>query len=232
MAIQHSYTKKGEQLAELAAAPLKKLPDGMAVFTYQSPINFDQVEEVIHKPDLNVNFHYVEETYQQEIFAGAYHLVPMDRKSYLTFEEQRFDLIDIHVHFPSEHTLENHATQFEFHLVHESAEGENLVIGILYETVKRKFIKGSPIRQDMMRELFLEKESVRFDATNYIPKPFSYYHFVGSLTTPPYNGPVLWFMLDEIQFADESIIDKVKTQVPINNNRQVYPIQDRLIYHN
>lgn len=232
MAIQHVYTKKQEKLAALTAQPLKKLPDGMAVFNYQSPINFEQAEEVIHEAELDLLIHYQEETFKQEIFAGAYHLVPMAKNSYLTFEDQRFDLVDIHVHFPSEHTIENHPTQFEFHLVHESAEGENLVIGILYETVKRKFIKASPIRQDMMRELFLEKESVTFDPTNYIPKPLSYYHFVGSLTTPPYNGPVLWFMMDEIQFADESIIEHIKQHVPINNNRQVFPIQDRLIYHN
>lgn len=232
MAIQHRYTKENEQLGDLSALPLKTLSSGMSVFKYQSPINFEAAEEVIGEPELDLLLCYTSDTFTQEIFGGAYHLVPQKKDNHITFEGQRFDLVDIHVHFPSEHTIDGHATQFEFHVVHESAEGENLVIGILYETVKKKFIKGNPIRHDKMRELFLEKEEVSFNPQDYIPMPLSYYHFVGSLTTPPYNGPVLWFMMDEIQFADESIIDQVMGMVPINNNRQVFPIQDRLIYHN
>lgn len=232
MSIQHIYTKNNEQLADLAALPLKSLANGMKVFNYQSPINFEEAEEVIREETLDLELFYVEETFEQEIFGGSYHLVPTAQKSYLTFEGQRFDLIDIHVHFPSEHTIGGQATHFEFHIVHESAEGENLVIGILYETVEKKYIKGNPIRRDKLRQLMTEERTVSFNTQDYVPTPLSYYHFVGSLTTPPYAGPVLWFMMDEIQFADKKIISEMKDTIPINNNRQVFPLLDRLIYHN
>lgn len=232
MTIQHIYTEKKEKLADLAALPLKNFEDGMQVFQYQSPIDFGDVKEVVSEPELDLTLHYETEEYKQDVFGGSYHLVPLENKSYLTFEGQRFDLVDIHVHFPSEHTFKDQASKFEFHIVHESAEGENLVIGILYEGVEDEYLEEGPERRDVMKELFLERENMTFNPKTYLPQPLSYYHFVGSLTTPPYSGPVLWFMMDEMQYANMSIIKRVKEHVPINNNRVTFGLQDRIIYHN
>lgn len=232
MPIQHLYTKANQKLADLNALPLKTLADGMEVFQYQSPIDFGEVESIISEPEMDLKLHYQEEEYQQKVFGGSYHLVPNEGKSWLTFEGQRFNLDDIHVHFPSEHTLNNQASKFEFHLVHSGPEGENLVIAVMYEGNSDDYIEENPKRRKMMEEIFYEGTNMTFNPADYLSRPLKYYHFVGSLTTPPYSGPVLWFVIDEMQYANLEVVRRVKKFVPTNNNRVVFPVRDRLVYHN
>lgn len=232
MTIERIYTKSNQRLAELKALPLEEHEGGDHGFCYQSPIDFADVPEVIKDDSLNLEFFYSKETYTQEIFGGSYHLVPTETKSYVKLENVIFKLVDIHVHFPSEHLFDDQAHKFEFHLVHENAEGVNLVIGLVYDSVADEYLIESPERRRLMLELFREGEDMHFTPGEFLPESLTYYHFIGSLTTPPYSGPVLWFIMDELQHGNHDIMKRVKRHVPINNSRVVFDIKDRIMYHN
>src|SRR5690349_10752009 len=62
-----------------------------------------------------------EETEEAEVEPGAGHV---------TVAGTRYDLVQFHFHTPSEHRFGGRGTPLEMHLVHRSAEGKLLVVGV------------------------------------------------------------------------------------------------------
>ncbi|MGO2101346.1 carbonic anhydrase family protein [Vagococcus salmoninarum] len=207
------------------------LPDA-GLYHYQSPVDFSTLPKVQTDSSLALTFDYQKQVFEQAIFANAFHLVPKEKKSRLSFEEEDFWLIDIHVHFPSEHMFDNRHTEFEFHFVHENAEGNKLVVALLFDLTDEKFLVKNELRRFAIMSEFSAKADMFFNPVKYLPKEKTFYHFIGSLTTPPFNGPVLWFVMDTVQLANREIVEKAKKEIPVNNNRPVYPLKDRTIWHN
>ncbi|QXN87885.1 carbonic anhydrase family protein [Tetragenococcus halophilus] len=57
----------------------------------------------------------------------------------------------------------------------------------------------------------------------FLPENISYFHYEGSLTTPPTQGPVQWFVFDQIGVMSRSLIEDFKTSL-LPNNR---PLQNK-----
>ena len=59
--------------------------------------------------------------------------VNVDGRDTLTLGENSFDLLQLHFHAPSEHTVDGHQYAMEMHLVHENAGTELAVVGVFIE---------------------------------------------------------------------------------------------------
>ena len=233
MGVKRIYNDDSEGLAKLRELNCCETEHAhQKLFKYQSPIDLRGLTDVKIDKSLALDFNYGKQVFEQIIFANAFHLVPMDKVSYLNFEGLRYDLVDIHVHFPSEHIIEETNSEFEVHFVHDDHEGHKLVVGVLFNTAPAEFIIKNELRRHVIMDEFLGQGEIFFNPEKYIPKNSTFFHLIGSLTTPPYSGPVLWFVMDTIAVANRKMVDLVKQNVPINNNRHPYPLAKRQVWHN
>ena len=204
----------------------------------QSPIDIDTASAAGGNAQaLPLSFHYGDdEAYSSNtgLFVKIqYEAQESRRGSHIRLGDRVYDLIEIHPHTPSEHTLDGQGFAMEMHLVHRGAseaQGELAVVGILFrlgeaDPAVQQFIESVPIRA---REDLLA--AGRFDAMRLLPSVSSHYGYRGSLTTPPCTEGVKWLVMSEIQEVSQEQADQISALTGgIQNNRPVQPLGDRSV---
>ena len=64
--------------------------------------------------------------------------------------------------------------------------------------------------------------------TDIMPKSNEYYHYLGSLTTPPCSQGVNWNVMKEVSYVSKSQVDKFKEFFP-HNARPTQPLNKRVV---
>ncbi len=146
-----------------------------------------------------------------------------------TYEGDEYKLVQFHFHAGSEHTLNGKRFPLEAHLVHLTDDGKIAVIGIWYiegneNPILKKIYDKIPASAD---ETISETRVI--DVKNMLPIDHSYYHYVGSLTTPPCTEGVNWFVMKAPREAGKEQIEQIKNAMPANNFRPIQPLNDREI---
>jgi carbonic anhydrase len=94
----------------------------------------------------------------------------------------------------------------ELHLVHQSDDGSNAVIGVF---LKRGPSSGAlaPIFASLPDDLNVKHElDTPFNPARFLPSSRTHYRYVGSLTTPPCTEGVPWIVMTEpVTVSDEDI---------------------------
>ena len=141
----------------------------------------------------------------------------------LKFGDHIYDLKQMHFHHPSEHRVAGKGFAMEAHFVH-AAEGEGLaVVGVLIVPGK-----ANPVFKKIVSTMPLEEgppvpADHTIDPTALLPMQRGFYHYEGSLTTPPCSETVDWLVLaHRIEVAEEDIARFAKLY-PMNAR----PIQNR-----
>jgi carbonic anhydrase len=141
--------------------------------------------------------------------------VDLDPGSFIVVDGTRFDLIQFHVHTPSEHTVAGDRFPLELHLVHRSKAGALAVVAVLYTEGA-----PSPTLASVWKDLPRAKGSVKlkkpFDPSGLIPKDQAAYRYDGSLTTPPCTEGVIWYVLRRQATEDIARIDALKRRFGAN----------------
>ena len=115
----------------------------------------------------------------------------------LVVDGEAFELLQFHLHTPSEHRINGRSFPLETHYVHRNAKGELAVVGVLHEI-------GPASKQ-------LQEFEAKIPTAINQPVPYvkalgglpitrldkSYYRYNGSLTTPPCSEGVRWFVLKQ-----------------------------------
>ncbi|MBF0108862.1 MAG: carbonic anhydrase family protein [Magnetococcales bacterium] len=175
------------------------------------------------------------------------HTVQFDLKggSFITVGGKRFDLVQFHFHSPSENTVQGKVFPMEVHLVHKSEAGELAVVGILMnapeggqgtEQGKGAVAHGGGGAWDLVMGalpaasgLGLTSETT-IDVLQLLPHDRkSYYHWMGSLTTPPCTEGVRWFLMKEPVTISASQLSRFRT-IFSNNARPVQPLNSRNLF--
>src|SRR5262245_582188 len=148
-----------------------------------------------------------------------------------------YELNEVHFHAPSEHTVNGGFADAEIHLVHQNALLDLAVVGVMVNI-------GSPVNpviDAILLNASTEPGNVPLpgviNARDVLPQFNSYYHYSGSLSTPPCSEGVRWFVLKEPVFASQTAIDhlhEVVAKLPAyngfrDNNRPVRPLNGRVI---
>lgn len=139
-----------------------------------------------------------------------------------------FELLQFHFHCPSEHKVDGKAFPMEAHLVH-AIDGKIAVIGLFFaegaeNAVLAKFMSSLPTHVDAENDV-----DVTYNPLNLLPADKSYYHYVGSLTTPPCTEGVQWYVMKKPIEASAEQIAKFSEIMPPNNARPVQPLNGRPI---
>jgi carbonic anhydrase len=124
--------------------------------------------------------------------------VPVVPGSLVTFGSDTYELVQLHFHTPSEHTVNGRLSSMELHLVHRDALGNLAVVGVLLEV-------GRTPTNKLIDEIFrlapaVAETSVQVGRTINAkdllpPPPRSFWTYSGSLTTPPCSEGVRWTVL-------------------------------------
>ncbi len=156
--------------------------------TMQSPINL-----VWTKPKKagSIQFHYKDSDYKLED-NGHTIKASFSPGSKIIIRGEEFELAQFHFHAHSEHSIANKFYPLEAHFVHKNKNGDLAVIGVLFVEGK-----SNPYLESMWQQFPKEKNrqiasSTSFNPLNLIPTTQTYYHYQGSLTSPPCSENVNW----------------------------------------
>ncbi|MDY6899525.1 MAG: carbonic anhydrase [Cyanobacteriota bacterium] len=137
--------------------------------------------------------------------------------SFLTLDDERYELLQFHFHHPSEHKVEGEALPMELHLVHKGEKGNLAVIGVFLKegqsnSTLQKIWQQMPTRQGSEKTI----SKVDINASNLLPEDKDYYRYFGSLTTPPCSETVNWIVLKEPVEISNPQVKKFAQVFPLN----------------
>jgi carbonic anhydrase len=117
--------------------------------------------------------------------------------SWLRAEGEKFQLIQLHFHSPSEHRIKGEIFPLEGHFVHQNKSGALAVVGVLFRagewnTDLAHF--GADAPEDLNQPVPID---VDFAALELYHDNEFYYRYNGSLTTPPCTEGIQWYVLKE-----------------------------------
>ncbi|KIM09190.1 MAG: hypothetical protein KU28_00670 [Sulfurovum sp. PC08-66] len=133
-----------------------------------------------------------------------------------------YKLLQFHFHGRSEHTVEGKPYDMELHLVHQNAQGQLAVVGVLM----REGAHNNAL-EDVLAHL--EGGDLNVTVNDLLPADKThYYHYMGSLTTPPCSENVAWYIFQEPIELDAQQIGLFRTH-HANNFRPVQPLHGRVL---
>ncbi len=141
-----------------------------------------------------------------------------------------FALQKIELHIPSENTIDGKHYPMEIEFIHQSKDKQIAI-------VSRMAVPGRPDRtlRKLMENLPMkagETSKVSHNAlknTEMKKKYGNYYRYNGSITTPPCEEGVRWFIMKQpISFSKEQY-ETLKKAIPQDNNRPTQKLNARLI---
>ena len=118
--------------------------------------------------------------------------------------EEAFDLVQIHFHSPSEHTVDGKHFSLEGHMVHQSSTtGAYAVLGILFDNTAADDDEGAVTKAiDTMWDYMSEEDTDTSEEINlyntFMSNTSGFYNYNGSFTTPPCTEGVSWFIQAEV----------------------------------
>jgi carbonic anhydrase len=154
------------------------------------------------------------------------HSIQVQGGGHAQINQRHFELTQFHFHAPSEHTIDKQHFPLEVHFVHLAQDGRIAVIGVFFKAGKEN--AGF---QEILSNIGNEKKVALTKLADLLPDNQSYYHYLGSLTTPPLTENVEWYVMKEAVELSEKQIKEFE-QLYSDNNRDVQPLNERVIlYH-
>ncbi|MBE0498830.1 MAG: carbonic anhydrase family protein [Campylobacterales bacterium] len=140
----------------------------------------------------------------------------------LEFHGETFHLLQFHFHGKSEHTIDSKRYDLVAHMVHQNPLTEQLaVIAVFFEEGK-----NNPLLDNIIGNV---GKTIRIDPQDLLPEDTAhYYHYIGSLTTPPCTENVQWYLLKTPVSASKDQIEAFRKYY-VDNERPVQELFDRQI---
>jgi carbonic anhydrase len=154
--------------------------------------------------------------------------VPVGSK--IRIDGRAYDLLQFHFHRPSEEHLDGKPAAMVVHFVHKNLEGELAVLAVmLREGNENPGIKTLWTHAPPKEGPEVVPDGVMFNPANLLPREMDFFHYDGSLTTPPCTEKVKFFILkSQVNVSKEQV-----SEFPFKMNaRPIQPPNGRPIYSN
>jgi carbonic anhydrase len=122
--------------------------------------------------------------------------LPATSKSVLSIGSEQYNLLQYHIHAPSEHVVNGKASAAEIHFVHSTPDGKLAVVGVIVDVsaTAKKNVEFQKIL-DVAPSTLTETPALIADPTKLLSSITKFYLYSGSLTTPPCTEGVNWYVL-------------------------------------
>lgn len=156
-----------------------------------------------------------------------------DAHEYLLYEGEKYELVQLHFHSPSENELEGRRFPLEVHFVHQGSNGKVAVVGVFVRAGEanptiQKVIDHLPKEEG--KEIAIRGE--RIDPAELLPKDKIFYAFDGSLTTPPCTEGLYWLQMKDSLTATPAQIQQLRWAAGGDNARPIQSLNGRRVYVN
>lgn len=154
-----------------------------------------------------------------------------NEQNHIKIDDETYTLAQFHFHNPSEHKISGIPSDLELHFVHKNAKGQLAVIGVMINEKagdENPFFK--PLWSTLPREAHGKSETKpSLNLAKMLPTHRDYFHYAGSLTTPPCSQGVRWFVLKEPVTMNGSQVELYSSIFGGSTNRPVQPVFGREI---
>ncbi len=188
--------------------------------TRQSPIEINDYDEDVSAPPLVFNYGREPASIDHN---GIVAHVEYGNGDALTVGGRSYGLVSMHVHVHAEHQVDRELFPAEMHLVHSTNEGLLAVVGQIY-----RLGAADPTIQALI-DAYPQPGSTaqsphNLNSAGFLPSDLGYYHYEGSLTTPPGTEGVAWYVLREPKTISQEQVNRIAS---LHNGFNHRPIQSR-----
>ncbi|RLJ30807.1 carbonic anhydrase [Chryseobacterium sp. 7] len=161
--------------------------------------------------------------------------------NYVTVNGKRYNLVNFHFHYNSEHTIDGKYSTMEIHFVNVAADNSYAVISVLVDVGNGNASLQNLFAQSPAVSNGITSSKAVFYITSLLPADQrQYYTYSGSLTTPNFGassaltneGPVTWFVFKNKQQISTDQFNSYKLIYTEPNFRLVQPLNGRAVYVN
>ena len=127
----------------------------------------------------------------------------------------------LHFHCAGEHTRDGKRGVMEAHFVHEFSDGQPVVVAV-------PLILGAtnPVLAAIM-VMPEEPIDTPISLNGLIPTNGNWYHYLGSLTTPPVVEGIAWYVAARPETISADQLAAYQARFPEDNHREIQPLNDR-----
>ena len=147
----------------------------------------------------------------------------------MTILGQRYELVQFHFHRPSEEVVNGKRYDMVAHLVHKNSKGQLAVVAVLLTLgEENRFIQTLWNHMPIEKKKPIEPPTAKVDLAKFLPANKAYFHYMGSLTTPPCTEGVAWYILQspvEVSAGQVEVFSKMYA----NNARPTQRMTGRLV---
>lgn len=186
----------------------------------QSPVNIEtsQAKRVFDLPRFKGHqIQTIQNLGYKLSLAGVGHAQLQGRNA--TFQE-------LHFHHPSEHHLDGQAAALEAHFVHQFVNGSNAVVAICFN-LGAENAQLTQILSQVPAQTKTQQLGKAIDLSSWF-QATAYYHYVGSLTTPPVLEGIEWYIAATPLTLSKAQLGQFE-QCFAPNNRHIQPLNQRQI---
>ncbi|MEN2751176.1 carbonic anhydrase family protein [Psychrobacter sp. FBL11] len=154
---------------------------------------------------------------------------PTTEDNAIVLNDERYVLKQFHYHTPSEHQFGGQNYPGEIHFVHANSEGNLAVVGIMLQIgqtndVLRVLLNGTELTTQNDEEYTANG----IDLSALAPVMPTFYHYSGSLTTPPCSEEVQWYVSQKpLTLANDQFA--IMSDLYEGNNRPIQPQGSRKV---
>ncbi|MCC6137821.1 MAG: carbonic anhydrase family protein [Bdellovibrionaceae bacterium] len=187
----------------------------------QSPINLVFKNPVKQAP--RMDFSYTNAQAQVDtstlvpklLFSGA---------NQLLLNGKVYNLEHMEFHSPSEHLLSGTALSMEIQFVHKAINGGSAAVLSVFVIEGRE----NPMFSELWNQFTSGSGTIQLDASKLIPPSKTYYHYTGSLTSPPCTEGVEWIVYNTPAELSRDQIVAFRSKFTANN-RPAQPLNGRKV---
>jgi len=211
--------------SENGPAHWKEFSETCGLGKHQSPVNIVQEKTVALDPQFALNLD--EDIHTTASIIDNGHSIKVTPKPGATIKlnGQTFNLLQFHFHGKSEHTVDGKRYGMVAHFVHQNPITKQLaVVAVFFEEGE-----ANPVLDTIMDRVGKQAD---LNPQDLLPSDTTkYYHYTGSLTTPPCSENVQWYLLKQPSTASKAQIEAFRKYY-VDNERPVQELNDRKIQAN
>jgi len=192
---------------------------------HQSPVNIIPGKTMSMDHDYDLSMHEDVSGMAAIIDNGHSIKITPEHGGSITLHGETFNLLQFHFHGKSEHTVDGKRYDMVAHMVHQNPETKQLAVVAIFFTEGEK----SAILDSVIDNV---GKSAKLDPQDLLPTDSAhYYHYIGSLTTPPCSENVQWYLLKTPKTASAEQIEHFR-KFYVDNERPVQELHDRVVQSN